>query len=470
MLSEKARFLQKLAIFIDFLLICTSYFVSKFIFRYNIRFNILRFDMSEVIIASGLILFCLYLNNVYSSMRRKTYRVIAKELTVAHVQAGTLILSFVFIFKVMETSRQLVLTYLLCSIFLVLLRRVATKFVLVRLRVKGYNLRNILIVGTALRGKKFARLLLNYRHLGHRVAGFLSHDENDIGKIVRWTGSKIVGSFDDLDSYLKDNPIDEVVFAVTDNNMSWKKMQEALLICEEYGVNISILPAFFNMRFSKLEVEEVGGQNVITFLTHNKRPLSSIIKQATDTLVSSILLLLLSPLMIGIAIAIKFDSPGPVLFVQERCGQNGRTFKFLKFRSMCIDAEERKRELFKYNEMSGPIFKMQHDPRVTKVGGWLRKYSLDELPQFINVFRGDMSLVGPRPPLPCEVKEYERWQRRRLSVKPGITCLWQVSGRNKIDFENWMHLDLKYIDNWSLKLDFYLLLRTLPAVVKGSGM
>jgi lipopolysaccharide/colanic/teichoic acid biosynthesis glycosyltransferase len=173
--------------------------------------------------------------------------------------------------------------------------------------------------------------------------------------------------------------------------------------------------------------------------------------------------------MAAIALAIKLGSPGPIYFSQRRVGLNGRIFTMRKFRSMYQDAEHRLRELQGLNEVDGPVFKIKRDPRITPFGRWLRKFSLDELPQLWHVFAGDMSLVGPRPPLPHEVEQYERWQRRRLSMKPGLTCLWQVSGRNQIGFEEWMRLDLAYIDNWSLGLDFKILIRTVPAVVLARG-
>ena len=411
---------------------------------------------------------CLYLNGVYSSIRRKTYATITKEVIVAHFQAATLAAILIFVLKLTATSRQLVLGYFLGSMFLITARRITMKLVLRSIRVRGYNLYNVLIVGTTRYGKMFARLLSDYNYLGYRVFGFLSTDEEDTGKPVRWTGNTVIGGFKDIDGILKNNPIDEVVFAVTGKDMSY--LHDALLICEEYGVKMSILPAFFNLRFADMRLEEVGDTNLISFSTQKIAPMQRALKQVIDTTASAVMLILLSPLMAAIAVAIKLGSKGPVLFVQERCGLNGRVFKFLKFRSMHQDAEERKSELLEYNDMSGPIFKMKNDPRVTRVGKWLRKYSFDELPQLINVLKGDMSLVGPRPPVPSEVERYERWQRRRLSVKPGITCRWQVSGRNNIDFEEWMKLDLKYIDSWSLRQDIGLLLKTIPAVIRGSGM
>jgi len=177
----------------------------------------------------------------------------------------------------------------------------------------------------------------------------------------------------------------------------------------------------------------------------------------------------LSPLLAAIALAIKLTSPWPVLFAQLRSGLNGRVFKFYKFRTMVENAEELKKDLEHRNEMSGPVFKIKDDPRVTRLGRILRKYSLDELPQLFNVLRGDMSLVGPRPPIPAEVVKYERWQRRRLSMKPGLTCFWQIGGRNEIDFGDWMTMDLRYIDNWSFRLDVIILLKTIPVVLFGRG-
>jgi exopolysaccharide biosynthesis polyprenyl glycosylphosphotransferase len=193
------------------------------------------------------------------------------------------------------------------------------------------------------------------------------------------------------------------------------------------------------------------------------------IKRLTDIVGALVGITLSGPIMIALALAIKIESRGPVMFRQTRAGRNGRKFTMLKFRSMVVDAERKKAELMHLNEMSGPVFKIRKDPRITRVGAFIRKTSLDELPQFFNILFGDMSLVGPRPPLPSEVDQYKPWQRRRLSVKPGLTGLWQVSGRNNIDFEEWMRLDLRYIDDWSLWLDAKILMKTLPAVIFKTG-
>ncbi|PIE77777.1 MAG: hypothetical protein CSA15_11355 [Candidatus Delongbacteria bacterium] len=193
------------------------------------------------------------------------------------------------------------------------------------------------------------------------------------------------------------------------------------------------------------------------------------VKRLADVVSSLIFIVLFSPIFLAVAIAVKLTSKGPIVFTQKRVGLRGREFNLYKFRTMVENAEELKKELEAQNEMDGPVFKIKKDPRITKIGSFLRKSSLDEFPQFFNVLRGDMSIVGPRPPLPKEVAKYERWQRRRLSMKPGITCIWQVSGRNEISFEEWMKLDLEYIDNWSLKLDFSLFIKTIKVVLLRKG-
>jgi exopolysaccharide biosynthesis polyprenyl glycosylphosphotransferase len=199
------------------------------------------------------------------------------------------------------------------------------------------------------------------------------------------------------------------------------------------------------------------------------KPFQMVVKRLFDIAASAFALWVLSPLLVLTALAIKLTSRGPVFFKQERVGMHGRTFSMLKYRSMVSNAEELKLKLMELNEQNGPVFKIQKDPRITPVGRFLRKFSIDEIPQLINVLRGEMSVVGPRPPLPSEVAQYEPWQRRRLSVRPGLTCLWQVSGRNSIGFQDWMYLDMQYIDHWSLGQDFHLILKTVPVVLTGRG-
>jgi len=218
-----------------------------------------------------------------------------------------------------------------------------------------------------------------------------------------------------------------------------------------------------------MRVADMDGVPMLAFTRTPSDALALGVKRAFDVVISAAVLVVLSPLFAAIALAIRIDSPGPIFFKQRRIGQSGRVFEVLKFRSMFRDAEGRLEALRAHNEMSGPVFKMANDPRVTKVGRLLRRTSLDEFPQFWNVLKGEMSIVGPRPPIPSEVRQYKRWQRRRLSMKPGITCIWQISGRNDIDFERWMELDLQYIDEWSLWGDIEIFFKTIPAVLSSRG-
>ncbi|MDH4034488.1 MAG: exopolysaccharide biosynthesis polyprenyl glycosylphosphotransferase, partial [candidate division Zixibacteria bacterium] len=240
-------------------------------------------------------------------------------------------------------------------------------------------------------------------------------------------------------------------------------------LAERMGVTICFLPEPFRPKVARMRPGFMCGLPTVVYRAVPEDQSLLLVKALVDRIGALVGLLLAAPLMLATAMAIKLESRGPVFFRQERSGLNGKTFKLFKFRTMCADAEEKKDTLKEQNEMSGPVFKIARDPRITKIGRILRKYSIDEVPQFFNVLRGEMSLVGPRPPLPREVAEYDPWQHRKLSVKPGVTCLWQVNGRNQIDFEDWMRLDLEYIDHWSLWLDAKILARTIPAVIKGSG-
>jgi len=266
---------------------------------------------------------------------------------------------------------------------------------------------------------------------------------------------------------LKERVIDEVIFLVP---RKWlDEIEEAIHVCEEIGVTVRLATDFPNPFIGKIDFGELDGIPLLTLSTTPQKTDLLFIKRLLDILTSLIALFLISPILLATAIVIWIDSSGPILFKQKRVGLNGRTFTFYKFRSMVKDAEQIRSRFGHLNEMSGPVFKIREDPRLTKVGKFIRKYSIDELPQLFNVLKGDMSLVGIRPPIPEEVEKYEGWQRRRLSMKPGITCIWQVRGRNQVDFDQWMKMDLHYIDSWSLKLDLKLLFKTIPAVLFKKG-
>ena len=289
-------------------------------------------------------------------------------------------------------------------------------------------------------------------------------------------GIEIVGEFDFTEA-----PLQQLIELLHEHSASgvivnakqayFERVESVIKVCELEGVDAWLVADFFGAQIAHASLDELFGHPLLVFRTAPETSWQSLVKMLMDFFGALVLLILLSPLFLVIAAAIKFVSPGPVFFKQQRSGLNGAPFTLYKFRTMVTNAEQFKHELEAMNEMRGPVFKVTNDPRVTRIGGWLRRYSLDELPQLFNVLRGEMSLVGPRPLPVDEVKRFnDLAHRRRLSVKPGITCLWQISGRNQIaDFKEWVRLDLEYIDNWSLWLDLKILLRTIPAVFAATG-
>jgi exopolysaccharide biosynthesis polyprenyl glycosylphosphotransferase len=331
-------------------------------------------------------------------------------------------------------------------------------------RTRGFNFRTLLIVGTSPGARSIARSIEGHAHWGINLLGFVEADGEPIGLV---DGYPVLGSVGDLPSLVREEVIDDIVFAVSRTQLG--QMEDVFLALEEQGIRTMLALNFFPHAKAKVRLSEFDGIPFLTFFTGPGNPLLLLAKRSIDVAVSGLLLLFGWPLVLALGLAIKISSRGSVLFSQTRCGLNGRRFTLYKFRTMVEGAEERMHEVEHLNEMDGPVFKVARDPRVTPVGRLLRKFSLDELPQLWNVLRGDMSLVGPRPPIPEEVAQYERWQRRRLSMKPGLTCLWQVNGRNDVDFSSWMALDLEYIDTWSLGLDMRILLKTIPVVLSGRG-
>lgn len=282
-------------------------------------------------------------------------------------------------------------------------------------------------------------------------------------------GVPVLGPLPQLAGWLESTPVDEV-YLCADPTRRQPELQAVVTMCERLGVSFAAPAHSFRYQRALPRSRHAVQDGFMHYDTHATQPWARAAKRAIDFTASAIGLLLLAPLFALVAVAIKLDSRGPVFFRQVRVGERGRPFLILKFRSMGTDAEQRRDSLLAHNEhATGPVFKMTNDPRITRVGRILRKLSIDELPQLWNVLVGEMSLVGPRPPIPAEVAKYDAWQRRRLSVRPGITCLWQVSGRNGIGFEQWMRLDMQYIDHWSLRRDFELLGRTIPAVLSGRG-
>ncbi|HEY3025897.1 MAG TPA: sugar transferase [Pyrinomonadaceae bacterium] len=345
--------------------------------------------------------------------------------------------------------------------------RLGLRLNLRRLRRRGHNTKSLLIVGGGARAQEFALRVRKRQDLGYKLIGYvesdLAYSQHALG------GSCCLGTIEDLPRIVAGEVIDEVAIALPIKSQ-YSQIESTVALLAEQGIVVHLLSDFFPHRLARYQPAEFQGIPLVSLLSAPTLSWRTEFKRLLDLLIATVFLILLLPLLVLVALAIKLDSPGPVLFVQERMGFNKRRFRMFKFRTMQVDAEARMKEIEHLNEKQGPIFKIRNDPRITRVGRWLRKASLDELPQLINVLLGDMSVVGPRP---LSIRDAllleEAWQKRRFSVKPGLTCLWQVSGRSNLSFEEWMQLDLEYIDQWSLVLDCRILLRTIPAILFAKG-
>jgi exopolysaccharide biosynthesis polyprenyl glycosylphosphotransferase len=345
--------------------------------------------------------------------------------------------------------------------------RFALRLNLRRLRARGHNVKSLLLVGGGARGRRFAAQLKRRSDLGYKLIGYVDTDLAFAGDEL--AGAPWLGKIADLPRIVANEVIDEVAIALPIKS-HYTQIETAVALLEEQGITTHLLSDLFPQKLARSHPSDFNGLPIVTLDSTPRFSWRTEAKRIIDLAGAALLLLLTAPILLLTAIAIKLDSAGPVFFVQERVGLNKRRFRMIKFRTMSADAESRMEEIEHLNEKTGPIFKIRNDPRVTGVGRWLRKTSIDELPQLLNVLLGDMSIVGPRPLSLRDALRMElAWQKRRFSVKPGLTCLWQVSGRSNLSFEQWMQLDLEYIDHWSLGLDATILLRTIPAIVLARG-
>lgn len=411
---------------------------------------------------------------LYESYRRKNLLQVYSALVRALGTAMVLLLLALYVLHIDEVSRLLLGLFLLTDLLLLLLSKGLILRALHNHLRRGFNIRHVLVIGSRQLAVSVITTMHRHEEIGYRIVGCLDPDTRVVGQEVV-EGVKVIDTVERLPEILREQVVDEVIFA-----MRLKRVPRAtklIAAAETLGVTVRIVPDWqlerklYDPNLSRVRLESFLG--VVTMTISTVPPASSAlhVKTILDYLFAAAALLLLSPLLLLIGAAIKLKSPGPVIFSQERCGLNGRCFPVFKFRTMVMDAEAKLAELRAHNEADGPVFKIRQDPRIIPwVGTFLRKTSLDELPQLFNILRGEMSLIGPRPPIPQEVEEYEPWQRRRLSMKPGITGLWQTSAnRNDVSFEEWMALDLKYIDNWSLFLDSKIFFKTALVMITGMG-
>jgi len=323
-----------------------------------------------------------------------------------------------------------------------------------------------LIIGCGSRAHEMATLIEESRSMGLRLVGFVN-PTSESSKLSDRFGRYEVIPLSAVEQVLEDRVVDEVVFAVSMQELA--RLEPLMSHCANVGVKTRVQLEFLPSPYSRIYLENFRDVPLLSLSTAPESELLLFLKRTVDVVVAALSLVLLVPVLISIAAAIRITSPGDVLFRQTRCGLGGRRFTLYKFRSMVNNAEQLRAELHQLNELDGPAFKISDDPRITPVGRLLRRFSLDELPQLWNILRGDMSFVGPRPAIPDEVGMYEPWQRRRLRMRPGLTCMWVLEGRSDVDFQRWIQLDLAYIDNWSLWLDCKIFLRTIPIVISGKG-
>jgi exopolysaccharide biosynthesis polyprenyl glycosylphosphotransferase len=431
----------------------------------------MRISVRNFVLFSGLLLlwhslfsfFGLYESKRFSNQRREAIDV-SKATSL-----GTLVLFLVGIpFNLSVIHPAFLAVFWLISTGTSVLSRGALRFLLKQIRQRGRNLRHVLIVGTNLRAVELAGTLEAHSALGYRVLGFVDREWQGMEEF-RKTGYTCICDFKEISSFVRNSVVDEVMISLPISSL-YSEISRIAALCEEQGITTHVLFSPFDVKPARAKAATSGYDSLITLHAGAMQGWALLVKRVLDIVISLSCIILFAPILLITAALIKLTSRGPIFFVQKRVGLNKRLISVYKFRTMVPNAEQKQAELEHLNEVGGPVFKIKNDPRVTRIGKFLRKTSIDELPQLFNVLKGNMSLVGPRPLPVRDYRGFNRdWQRRRFSIRPGITCLWQINGRSSVSFERWMELDLEYIDRWSVWLDLQILIRTIPAVLKGSG-
>ena len=437
---------------------------------YSIEFLSTRVKLSNAILCGVLLLvwhFCFKAHGLYYSYRLSSVNEVLKHIIKA-VASSSMALFIVAQIGGWDTvTLWTVLCFGFIGISFISGLRTSVYYLSRTFRRRGINTKSLLVIGGGHRAEQLIRKIIGKSELGYNILGYL--DSAPLFSRRRVAGLQWLGKFEDLQQIINTRVIDEVAIALPIKSQ-YAQIKTAIAQLEEQGIVVHLLSDFFPHQLARIQPHDFQGIPLLSLQSTPAFCWRTEVKRLLDFLISAMLLTLCAPLFALIAVLIKLDSKGSIIFVQERMGYNKRRFYMIKFRTMVTDAEARLKEIEHLNEKEGPIFKINDDPRITRVGRFLRKFSLDELPQLINVLLGDMSLVGPRPlSLRDALNVEESWQKRRFSVKPGMTCLWQISGRSNLSFEEWVELDLEYIDTWSLQLDWWILMRTVPAVISARG-
>jgi exopolysaccharide biosynthesis polyprenyl glycosylphosphotransferase len=382
----------------------------------------------------------------------------------ACLYSGLLLTGTLYLIHAQDVSREAVLITIGLVTIALSLRRLAYRMLIYRRFERGEGTRNVLIVGTGPEAHALRHHLDSIRHLGYSFKGFI--DFPGVGSRFAASSGDVVGTMDTLFQNARKQFVDEIFFTTPCER---EIVQDVLEQARRNGVDLRVVPDMYDGLAWNSPIEYIGQFPTIPLHCGHVPEMGLLFKRGLDVVLAGLTLLLLSPVLLAIALAVRIDSRGPILYSSERIGKKGRVFKCLKFRTMVRDADKRRAEVMHMNERDGILFKITNDPRITKVGRFLRRYSLDELPQFLNVLRGEMSIVGPRPPLASEVREYKLSHLRRLDVMPGITGLWQVQARQDPSFDNYISLDVSYVDNWSVWLDLKIIARTIGVVLAGTG-
>lgn len=467
MLKEKETVLRRFLIFVDGIVVALAY-IFAYALSHIAGHNAITRGEHAVLVLLAVLLWTmtLYANDIYGPMRTRSYPevlwAIVKSAFITILAFGT----FLYMLKLTEMSRLFFTLFAALSTAFILLEKTIIFLTAHYFRRRGLNTRRILVVGTGKRAVEFIRRVDAHPEWGFEILGAI---DDEPGRGVQKVGRlEVIGTLEDIPRIFHSDAVDEVIFVVPRSRLN--ALQEAIHHCETEGVVVTVTVDLFDTKLARSSVTELDGLPLLHFKTTRAREWQLLVKRIFDFAASALLILILSPLLVLFAVLIKVTSKGPIFFKQTRLGLAGRKFTLFKFRTMRMGAHEVLSKVTDdLNEMTTPEFQTKKKEWMTPVGRLMRKLSIDEFPQLFNVFVGHMSFVGPRPTVPDEVEKYKSWQRRRFSMKPGITCLWQVNGRNNVAFEEWMKLDLEYLDNWSLWLDVKILAKTVPVVLFGIG-